>query len=103
MSTCKAFLLIIDEIINYVNKKELSAAQDLINAAREKLRKTDFRNNITLAHELTKDLALTKNKLVRLKEKVKNFSSEYDSIINPLIIDLERRICILREKRNCKK
>lgn len=90
---------IIEEIINYAKDKTRYEVQCQVNDEITKLRKADFSKRSKIYHEITKDLALTKNKLKRFEDKTRELPEEYFFIIMPLIEEVEARIKILKIKR----
>ena len=92
-------LMAINDVIDFAKHKTSFEVQQRINLELKKMRSADFAANSSRFSSVTRDLAKTKIKIERFKKRVSELSSEYQTILAPLIKETEDRVIALRQVR----
>ena len=99
MKKIDEFLDMINDIVHYAQSKTLYEVECQVFEELKNLRRADFESKLSKHLQLTKELALTKNKLDRLKKRTETLPKEYSTIILPLISQLDEKVERLRKER----
>lgn len=100
MSRADSFLASIEDIIHFAKDKAIFDVQCRVNSEMDKLRSARYSEQSEISGTITRELALTRFKLDRLRQKVHGLPEEYHALIIPLIDKYQQRINDMRKKRN---